>query len=154
MMEKIEKDFEELLELFNKHKVKYCIIGAFAVAFHAVARYTKDMDIFVDHDLANATHIVDALNEFGFISLGLSAADFCQTGSIIQLGIEPVRIDIINSISGCTAEAVWRNCEKGRYGAQEVYFIGRGELIQNKEAAGRPQDIADVARLKNIAPKK
>ena len=75
---RIEKDFEELLKLFNKHKVRFCIIGSFAVAFHAKPRYTKDIDILVHANDANANNIVTALSEFGFESVKLSVKDFSQ----------------------------------------------------------------------------
>ena len=97
---RIEKDYEELLGLLNKHKVKYCIVGAYAVAFHKKPRYTKDIDIFVEPSVENGKKIVDALNEFGFESLHLSENDFAEKGRIIQLGYEPVRVDIITEIAG------------------------------------------------------
>jgi len=97
---KVEKDYEELLKLFNKHRVKYCIIGAYAVAFYAKPRYTKDMDILVEPSIKNGQKIVNALNEFGFKSLNLSEKDFSLRGKIIQLGYEPVRVDIITSRIG------------------------------------------------------
>lgn len=112
-MEKVEKDYEELLKLFNKHKVKYCIVGAFAVAFYAVPRYTKDMDILVKPDIANGKKIINALNDFGFGILELSANDFNREGRIIQLGYEPVRVDIVTSIEGSSFEQVWKNKKRG-----------------------------------------
>lgn len=152
-MENAEKDFKELLELFNKHNVKYCIIGAFAVAFHAVSRYTKDLDILIDPSPENARHILAALRDFGFGSLGLTENDFTQKGMIIQLGMEPVRIDLINSLEGPDWNDIWKNLQKGHYGTEEVFFIGRAELIRNKESAGRPQDKVDVDLLKTSLPK-
>jgi len=143
-MGKIEKDYEELLRLFNKHRVKYCIVGAFAVAFYAVPRYTKDMDIFVEPSEENAQNILKALNEFGFETLKLSVEDFNRKGKIIQLGYEPVRIDIITSIEGCTFDKVWKNRKIGRYGEERVCFIGLDELIRNKQSLKRKQDKADL----------
>ena len=141
---RIEKDFEELLELLNKNKVKYCIIGAYAVAFHAKPRYTKDMDILVEPDVKNAQKIVRALNEFGFESLGLTEEDFTQKGTIIQLGYEPVRVDIITSIDGCDFVEVWKNKKSGMYGGEKVFFIGKNELIKNKRISNRKQDKMDL----------
>ncbi len=141
---KVEKDYEDLLRLFNKYNVKYCIVGAFAVAFHARPRYTKDMDILVAPDLNNSKGIIKALNEFGFQCLDLSAEDFIEEGKIIQLGYEPVRIDILTSIDGCSFDRVWRNKESGKYGKQKVYFIGLGELIKNKKVSKRKQDKVDL----------
>jgi len=87
-------------------------LGAFAVAFYAVPRYTKDMDILVKPDIENAKRIIDALNELGFESLNLSINDFSKEGRIIQLGYEPVRIDIVTSIEGCSFEQVWKSKKK------------------------------------------
>ena len=141
---KVEKDYEDLLRLFNKHKVKYCIVGAFAVAFHAKPRYTKDIDIFVFTDIENGQRIVKALNEFGFGKTNLREEDFSKPGKIIQLGYEPVRIDIVTSIDGCTFEEVWRKRDQGIYGKEKVPFIGINELIKNKKAAKRKQDEVDL----------
>lgn len=147
---RVEKDFEELLRLFNKYKVKYCIIGAYAVAFHAIPRYTKDMGIFVEPSIENGKGIVDALNEFGFECLNLSEEDFNQIDKIIQLGYEPVRVDILTSIDGCTFKEVWNGKKLGVYGNEKVYFIGIKELVKNKQASKRKQDEADLEILSGV----
>jgi len=141
---KVEKDYEELLRLFNKNNVKYCIVGAYAVAFYAVPRYSKDMDILIEPDVKNAKRIIKSLNEFGFKCLELTEKDFSQEGKIIQLGYEPVRVDIVTSIEGCDFKEVWKNKTCGRYGAQKVFFIGVDELIKNKKVSGRKQDEIDL----------
>lgn len=151
---RVERDFEELLELFNKHKVRYCIVGAFAVAFHFKPRYTKDIDILIEPSIGNGLKIVEAIKEFGFGSLGLTEKDFAKEGQIIQLGYEPVRIDIITSISGCSFDSAWKNRRRGPYGQQQVNFIGIDELIRAKKASNRPQDKVDVKELFNKAVKK
>ena len=153
-MEKVEKDFQELLALFNKHKVHYCIIGAFAVAFHAVPRYTKDLDLLIEADLENGKRIVAALQEFGFGSLKLKPTDFVKEGQFIQLGYEPLRIDLITSIDGIKFSHVWKNKEKGTYGLEKVFFIGLNELIKNKKASGRKQDLVDLEILSRVHKKK
>lgn len=144
---KIEKDYEELLKLFNKHKVKYCVIGAFAVGFHAVARYTKDMDILVEPTLENGHKIVKALGEFGFASLKLRGEDFSKKGRFVQLGYEPVRVDLITSIGGVLFKEVWENRVSGAFGRRNVFFIGINELIKSKKAARRKQDEVDLEIL-------
>jgi hypothetical protein len=150
---KLQKDYEELLELFNKHKVRYCVVGAYAVAFHARPRFTKDMDILVKPDLGNGKKIIDALKEFGFKSPDLSEKDFSREGKIIQIGFEPVRVDLVTSIDGCTFEEIWENRESGFYGKQKVSFIGIKELVKNKKAAGRRQDEADLEILETVRKK-
>lgn len=151
---RVEKDFEDLLKSFNKHKVRYCIIGAFAVGFYSKPRYTKDMDIFVESSLENAGSIIRALKKFGFSSLKLKSTDFVKVGNIIQLGYEPVRIDIINSIAGCNFSDVWKNKVISTYGRQKIFFIGIDELIKNKRMTTRKQDKIDLELLLKIKKKK
>lgn len=145
---RIEKDYEELLRLLNKHNVKYCIVGAYAVAFYRRPRYTKDMDIFVEPSVENGKKIVQALNDFGFGELQLSEKDFSEEGNIVQLGYEPVRVDIITSMTGVNFAEAWKNRTTGRYGRENVFFIGLKELMKNKEMTGRKQDIADLDFLR------
>lgn len=149
-MKRAEKDFRELLRLLNKHNVKYCIVGAYAVAFYAIPRYTKDMDILVEPSKENALKVLRALKDFGFVDIGLTADDFNKEGRIIQLGYEPVRIDIVTSIDGCSFNEVWENKVTGKYGDEDVYFIGLEELIKNKSVAKRKQDEIDLEILLSI----
>ena len=141
---RIEKDYEELLKLLNKHKVKYCVIGSYAVAFYAKPRYTKDMDILVEPSIENGKRIVNALNEFGFKSLKLSDKNFSNKGRIIQLGYEPIRVDIMTLIQGCSFKQVWKNKVIGTYGAEKVHFIGINELIKTKKLSNRKEDKVDL----------
>ena len=149
-MAHLEKDFEELLRLFAKHKVRFCIIGAFAVGYHAVSRYTKDLDLLVEPTVANGTKIIDALEEFGFGSLKLEPSDFAREGRLIQFGYEPVRVDVATSIEGVSFNDVWKKRKRGKLGNVPVSFIGLGELIRNKQVVGRAQDRADLEILKKI----
>jgi hypothetical protein len=144
---KTEKDYEEFLELLNKHDVRYCIIGAFALAFHVRPRYTKDMDILVEPTTDNAKRLLIALDEFGFGSLNLAVEDFSTKGNIIQLGYEPVRIDIITSIKGLEFVDIWQRRIQGPYGKQIVNFIDRQNLIRSKKLSNRAQDKADLKLL-------
>ncbi len=150
---KVEKDYEDLLRLFNKHRVKYCIVGAFAVAFYVRPRYTKDIDILIEPSQKNSDKIVKALHDFGFGSLDLRPEDFTKECRIIQLGFEPVRIDIITSLVGCTFHEIWKNRKFGRYGNTKVYFIGIDELIKNKKVSDRKQDKIDLELLLKIKRK-
>ena len=150
----VEKDFKELLGLLNKHKVKYCVIGAYAFGFHARPRYTKDMDILIEPTLQNAKRIMSALEEFGFKSLNLTEQDFCKEGQCIQLGYEPVRVDLLTSIGGLKFAKVWKNKVKENYGDVCVYFIGLDELIKAKQIAHRKQDLADLEVLLDIKKRK
>jgi len=144
---KTEKDYEEFLALLNKYNVKYCIIGAFAFAFHVEPRYTKDIDILIEASDENAGKVLQALHEFGFGSLKLVPSDFSTPGRIIQLGYEPVRIDIITSIQGLDFADIWENRIQGPYGEQTVNFIDRKNLIKFKKISSRSQDKTDLERL-------
>ena len=150
----VEKDYEEFLKSLNKNKVKYCIVGAYAVGFYAIPRNTKDIDILVEPTLSNGQRIVKALKGFGFASLGLKAEDFSRKKEIIQLGYAPVRIDLITSLKGCTFKEIWQHKKTGKYGNEKVFFIGLEELVKSKEKTGRPQDKADTKILVSKKRKK
>jgi hypothetical protein len=143
----IQKDFKEFLELFNAQKVEYLIVGGYALAFHGAPRFTGDIDLFVKPDIDNAQRILAALSEFGFGSLDLSETDFISAENVIQLGVPPVRIDIMTSLSGVE----WKKAEAGKvsghYGGTKVYFIGREDFVLNKKALGRKRDLADLEAL-------
>jgi len=142
-----QQDFRDLLELFNKHKIDFIIVGAYALGFHGAPRYTGDLDVFVRPDPINARSIMQALNDFGFGSVGLTAADFEKEGKVIQLGFPPVRVDIITSITGVSWEKARSGRVKGQFGDLMVYFIGRDDFIENKRALGRKKDIADLEAI-------
>lgn len=144
---KVEKDYQEFLKLLNKHRVKYCIIGAYAVAFYAKPRYTKDLDIFVEPSVDNAKKILKVLKEFGFGELPITLDDLTKEGNIFQLGYEPIRIDLLTKIEGLQFQEVWKNRVTGDYGTEKVNFIGLDDLIRNKKIAGRPLDKIDIELL-------
>jgi predicted nucleotidyltransferase len=139
--------------LFNKHKVKFCIVGAYAFAYHSTPRYTKDIDILVEPTTENGHKIIKALEAFGFASLKLSENDFNQEKQVIQLGYEPVRIDLLTSVEGCSFKEVWQNKKRGKYGKTSVYYIGLDELIKNKQKLMRSQDVADLEELNKLRRK-
>lgn len=142
-----QQDFRELLKLFNAHNVEYLIVGGYALAFHGVPRYTGDIDILVKPDLKNGQKIMKALKDFGFGSLGLSSNDFSLPEKIIQLGVPPVRIDIITSITGATWEQIVTQRVNGVYGDVPVYYIGKKDFLTNKKAISRHKDLADIEAL-------
>jgi hypothetical protein len=143
----IRTDFKELLELFNKHKVEYLIVGGYALAFHGAPRVTGDIDLFVRPTAENAERILAALNDFGFSSLNLCKDDFTTLGMVVQLGVPPVRIDIITSVSGVSWEKADAGKVSGYYADTPVSFIGRDDFIANKKATGRTKDAADIEAL-------
>jgi hypothetical protein len=142
-----QKDFKELLELFNEHKIEYMIVGAYALAYHGAPRFTGDIDIFVKPSIENAERILLALADFGFGSLNLKKEDFQNPDSVVQLGVPPVRIDIITSLTGVTWEEADQGKVEGLYGDESVHFLGKEQYIANKRAIGRKKDLADLEAL-------
>ena len=143
----IHSDFKELLELFNKHGVEYLIVGGYALAFHGAPRVTGDIDLFVRPTSENAERILAALDDFGFGSLTLSRKDFSTPGMVVQLGVPPVRIDIMTGVSGVSWEKAYSSKVCGHYGDTPVFFIGRDDFLTNKLATGRAKDAADIEAL-------
>jgi len=143
----IPNDFKELLELFNSHKVEYLIVGGYALAFHGAPRVTGDIDLFVRPTDENARRILAALGEFGFGSLDLSVEELTRPGMVVQLGVPPMRIDIITRVSGVSWEKADAAKVPSRYGDTPVHFISRDDFIANKKATGRLKDAADIEAI-------
>lgn len=147
---KATRDFEELLRAFVRNDVRFVIVGAHALAWHARPRYTKDLDVLIEPSPDNASRVVTALEQFGFAGLGITTADLDTPGQILQLGVPPTRVDLLTRIDGVTFEEVWASRVTGTYGQVAVPFIGHDALIRNKTAAGRPQDLADLETLRRF----
>jgi len=143
----LNPDFKEFIQLLNAHNVRYLVVGGYAVAFHGYPRNTKDIDIWLWLDAANADRLVQALNDFGFGSIGLNAADFLEPDQIIQLGYPPARIDLLTTVPGVDFEDCYRSRLEVETGGITVNLIDLENLKRNKRASGRPQDLADLANL-------
>jgi hypothetical protein len=143
----LNQDFKEFLQLLNENEVEYLIVGGYAVAFHGYPRYTKDIDIWVKSDKENAQRIIQSLDQFGFGSLGLKTTDFLQPDQIIQLGNPPVRIDLITILEGVNFEECFNSKVVENIDDVDVNFIDLHNLKKNKQALGRPQDVADLEHL-------
>ena len=144
----LSKDFKEFIDLLSAHNVRYLVVGGYAVAFHGYPRYTKDLDVWIELSLENAVRIINALEEFGFGSLGLKTEDFLEHDQIIQLGYAPNRIDILTTLT----EVNFEDCYNARIEIEmqgvKINFIDLENLKRNKRATGRPQDLADAENLK------
>lgn len=143
------KDFRDLLELLNRHQVRYLAVGGFAVAIHGKPRYTKDLDLWVEVSVDNAKRIVAALDDFGFASLGLRSEDFLDPDVVIQLGYEPNRVDFLTKLTGVEFADAYPQRTSMKIGELEVPVIDRASLIANKLAIGRPRDLEDAKDLKD-----
>lgn len=122
-------------------------VGGHAVAFHGKPRFTKDLAFFVESSAENAARLIQALTDFGFVGLGLEAADFMSADKVVQLGVAPNRVDLVTSIDGVTFDEAWNGRAAGHYGSQPASYLGKAELMRNKRAVGRPQDLADLDSL-------
>jgi len=146
-MDRVPTDFKELLECFNAHGVEYLVVGGYALAFHGAPRATGDIDLLVKPDLTNAGRVLAALGDFGFASLNLEPHELAVPDQVVQLGVPPVRVDIITSLSGVAWQEAWDSKQEGTIAGVPVLFIGRDAYIANKRAAGRLKDLADIEAL-------
>ena len=144
---KLSKDLREFIELLNSKKVKYLIVGGYAVAYHGHPRFTGDIDFFVESSPGNASLLEDILRTFGFADLGMSKEDFLKPEQVIQLGRPPNRIDILTSISGVNFSEAWNTKTTADFDGLPVFIISKKFLIQNKKTVQRAQDIADLNKI-------
>lgn len=149
----LAKDFEDFVKLLNKFEVEYMVVGGYAMAFHGKPRYTGDLDIWINISENNADKLLKVIKSFGMDSLGFEKEDFLQPGYISQIGYPPLRIDILNSIDGVAFNEAFVNRQKIVEGDLEISYIGLNDLVQNKIASGRKQDIQDVREIKKVLPK-
>jgi hypothetical protein len=144
----MNQDWIELLNLFNASEVRYLIIGGYAVIKYAEPRFTKDIDVWVGIDPENARRVYEALRKFGAPLAGMVPEDFTKAGYFYQMGRPPFRVDIVMTIPGVEFEAAWPNRLKTTINEVEIPFISKPDLIKAKEAAGRPQDLIDLQKLR------
>jgi len=140
-------DFKEFIESLNANGVRYLVVGGYAVAFHGHPRYTKDLDIWLEMKPENAVKVVQALDQFGFGSLGLKETDFLVPDQIIQLGYPPNRIDLFSTLPGVDFAACYVSRVQVEVDGVPVNFIDLDNLKKNKQASGRHQDLADLENL-------
>jgi hypothetical protein len=143
----LSKDFKEFVALLNAHQVDYLVVGGYAMALHGRPRHTGDLDIWIRRSPEQSDRLMAALDEFGFGNLGLKAADFLETGQVVQLGYPPFRIDLLTDIDGVDFEVAWTNRETVSHDGLTLNFIGLNDLKANKRASGRARDIDDLEQL-------
>ncbi len=143
----IDRNFKEFIQLLNKNRVKYLIVGGYAVALHGHPRYTKDLDIWIYVNTSNAERLITTLNEFGFTSLDLKSTDFLTYGNVVQLGSPPNRIDLLTSVDGVEFDSCYESKFEVEIEGIRIDFINLEDLKKNKKASGRHQDLADLENL-------
>ena len=150
----VNQDFRDLFAEFNAREVDYLVVGAYALAVHGYVRATKDLDVWVRPEAENARKVFEALQAYGAPTGELTAEDFASPGITFQIGIAPIRIDVLSSIDGVEFATAWENKVGARYGDQDVFVISRLDLITNKKSAARLQDLADVEALESLDPER
>jgi hypothetical protein len=146
----VNPDFKELLLAFNAHNVEYLIVGAHALAAYGHVRATKDLDLWVRPDQENANRVLKALSDFGAPLGDLTTNDLSRENTIFQIGVPPLRIDIITAIDGVKFAEAWPDRLETIFGGVPAWIISRPHLITNKKTSARLQDLADVQQLETV----
>jgi uncharacterized nucleotidyltransferase DUF6036 len=149
----MNQDFKDLLAEFNARQVEYLIVGAHALAAHGHVRATQDLDVWVRPDSENANRVIAALRAFGAPLHDLTVQDLSKPGLIFQIGVEPIRIDVLTVIDGVQFDEAWSERINSTFAGEPVAVLSREHLIKNKLAAARTQDLADVERLETKGKK-
>ena len=143
----MSRDFRDLLAEFNARSVEFLVVGAHALAAHGHVRATEDLDLWVRPDLENAKRVIQALIAFGAPLHDLTVEDLTNPGVVFQIGVAPLRIDVLTAIDGVDFAEAWPARLSTMFDDQPIAVLSRAHLIKNKRATGRTQDLADVERL-------
>lgn len=144
----ISSDYRDLFKLLNRFKVKYLVVGAYAVIYYTEPRYTKDIDIWAKPDKENVGRLYYALRAFGAPLKRIYLEDFMNDKMVYQIGVAPVRIDILMGLPGIEFDRAWKTRKKTKYADTSINIMGIKELICSKQKAKRPHDILDLKKLK------
>ncbi|WP_396624651.1 hypothetical protein [Luteitalea sp.] len=143
----MNEDFVDLLRAFADHEVRFLVVGAYALGVHGRPRATGDLDVWVDPTPSNAARVMAALATFGAPLSDVSETDFARPGIVFQMGLPPVRIDVLTELTGITFAEAWPTRVRAPFGPVEVDVIGRAAFIANKRATGRAKDLGDIESL-------
>ncbi len=141
--------YRELLQLLNEFEVRYLIVGGYAMMKYTEPRYTKDLDVWVDNSAQNSLRLFQALKKFGapLESDQITPDTFTRAELTYQIGIAPVRVDILTQITGVEFPAAWKSRVAGTFFGIPVHFISLGHLIANKQATGRSTDLEQLKHI-------
>jgi hypothetical protein len=143
----LPEDFKDFIQCLNSNKVKYLLIGGWAVGLHGYPRATKDIDFLISPDNENLKNLQKALIDFGSPPLDIN--DFREKGNVVRLGVSPIQIDIINEADGIDIKDCYSRKNKVLVENIEISLISKNDLIINKKSSGRQADLADVEKLEN-----
>lgn len=146
----LTQDYKDIIELFNKHNVSFLIVGAYAMSKVGYSRSTYDIDLWIEKSEQNANNIFKALDEFG-VTFSIKPSNFLEENSVLQIGIEPNRIDILTDIDGLKFSEAWKNKLAVEFDELKVFSLEINDIIKNKKASNRAKDKLDLAQLKELA---
>lgn len=146
----MNSDFKDLLSLLNQFGAKYLVVGGYAVMLYTEPRYTKDLDLAIGMEVVEVEAVRKALEAFGFPMSDEAAAELAQPNKMISIGRPPSRIDILNHVAGIDFQTAWERRTIIDIGGVAAAFLSREDLVKSKRAAGRPQDLLDLARLQEL----
>jgi hypothetical protein len=143
------EDYKDMLILFNKYEVKYLVVGAYAMGNYGYSRHTVDIDLWIERSLENARNIQKAFHDFP-VPYEITVDELNKKNFVLQIGIEPMRIDILTDIDGVDFSEAWHNRTNNSLFGEEIHFISIQDLINNKTATNRTKDKYDVLELNKI----
>ena len=149
----VSQDYEDLFKILNAYRIKYLVVGAHAVIFYTKPRFTKDLDVWIPPELNDQKKVYAALKKYGAPLKGISPKDFADKQMFYQIGVAPVRIDILMSVPGVSAKSAWKNRQKSSYGKASICILSKEELISAKKEIGRPDDLMDLRKLERRSRK-
>ena len=143
----LPRNFREFIQLLNEHRVRYLVVGGYAVGYHGYPRYTGDLDVFVELSLKNAQAVARVLRQFGLLGKDATYEPLLNRGTIVRMGREPMRLEVINDIDGVTFAECYEHRVVARTKNLRINFIDLAHLRRNKRASGRAKDLEDLRRL-------
>jgi predicted nucleotidyltransferase len=146
----LNRHFQEFIELLGRNSVRYLIVGGYAVGLHGFPRYTGDIDVFIAVSEENARLVLKTFRDFGFGDLGLTEKDFLEEEIVVEIGREPLKIQVLTGIDGVTFDECWVERKEVDLSGLKVPFIGIESLLRNKQASPRAKDKIDLEELKRI----
>lgn len=144
----MNSDFKDLLQSLHESKVRYLVVGGYAVIHYAQPRYTKDIDIWLEPSAENSARLMKAFAHFGIPLVGVTQDDFAIDGTQFSIGVPPCEIDFLTTIPGLIFEKCWEVRVSSDENDFPIYYVSKSDLITAKQVAGRPQDLADIDELK------
>ena len=144
----LNKDYKEMLQILLNNKVRFLVVGAYAMGVHGYPRATGDIDIWVEASSENSEKIYQSLSEFGAPLSEVTKTTFCEEGIVFQIGVAPRRIDIITKIDGVDFNKAYSDKQKMEIEGIKIPFLSKEDLIKNKESTGREKDQLDAKYLR------